>query len=254
MLTRLRSEAREMGWLGWTAYALDRTLARISRGKMRLWALAFYVQPVPRKPMLAPARNAKLRVGLVCAGELPASAFMRPPAAIDSRFREGSVCVAARSDGNLAGYMWLHSGRLRERMFACDFEALPTGRACWDYDFEIFPRYRLARTFARLWDEAFRLLRERGIENTVSWIHCSNLPSRRAHERMGAHQAGWLILLDIFGYRFGLQSNTPFLRFAGPSRRLHVTVQAAPAESRPERLGDEVVAEECAGKSSANLH
>src|SRR5690606_18647657 len=68
-LARLRAEAREMGGLGWTAYVLDRSLARVSRGRARLWALAFYAQPVPGKPILPPARNSKLRVGLVSEGE-----------------------------------------------------------------------------------------------------------------------------------------------------------------------------------------
>lgn len=149
--------------------------------------------------------------------------------------------------------MWLHFGRLRERMFACDFEALPVGRACWDYDFEIMPRYRLGRTFARLWDEAFRILRQRGIANTVSWIHYANLTSRRAHERMGARQAGWLFLLDVAGFKIALQSNKPYVRLARPSRRLRVTVQAAAGESHAAGAGRVGYSDNESGEASAHL-
>jgi len=215
-----------MGVAGWCSYKLDRLLAKASRGRMRLWVLCLYLQPVPSGPLLTPQRQTNLRFGVVTAAEISASEFKRPKAAIDSRFERGSVCVAGRTDKGIAGYLWLHFGRLRERMFACDFEGLPAGRTCWDYDLEIAPQYRLGRTFARLWDETFRVLRERGIAHTASWIHCANLSSRRSHERMGATQAGWLILLDVFGFKMALASSRPFLRFAGPGKRIYIPVQA----------------------------
>src|SRR5690606_38254268 len=113
-----------------------------------------------------------------------------------------------------------------ERMFDCDFEGLPAGRTCWDYDLAIAPQYRLGRTFVRLWDETFRVLRERGVTNTGSWIHYANRTSRRSHERMGAIPVGWLILLDIFGFKGMLTSSRPFLRFAGPEKRIYAPVHA----------------------------
>lgn len=215
-----------MGVTGWCSYKLDRLLAKASRGRIRLWVLCLYLQPVPSRPLLAPPRHTNLRFGIVTAAEISASEFKRPKAAIDSRFERGSVCVAGRTDQGVAGYLWLHFGRLRERMFACDFEGLPAGRTCWDYDLEIAPQYRLGRTFARLWDETFRVLRERGIAHTASWIHCANLASRRSHERMGATRVGWLILLDVFGFKMALASSRPFLRFAGPGKRIYIPVQA----------------------------
>lgn len=215
-----------MGVAGWCGYKLDRLLSKASRGRVRLWVLCLYLQPVPSRSLLAPQRQTNLRVGIVSAAEISASDLKRPKAAIDSRFEQGSICVAGRTEKGLAGSLWLHYGRLQERMFACDFEGLPAGRTCWDYDLEIAPQYRLGRTFARLWDETFRVLREHGIAHTASWIHCANRPSRRSHERMGATQVGWLILLDLFGFKAVLASSRPFLRFAGPRKRIYIPVQA----------------------------
>ena len=156
--------------------------------------------------MLAPARGAVV-VREIRAGELDPELFERPPGAVDERFASGSRCIAACDGDRLAGYMWLHCGALRERLVDCDFEALPNERAWWDYDLEVMPKYRLGRTFARLWDAAFAMMRENGIEHSVSWILWSNTDSVRAHERMGARKVGWLILLDAFGLKIGLQSS-----------------------------------------------
>jgi hypothetical protein len=232
---RLRDDLREMGLAGWASYSLDRLLARLTGRRVRFWALQFYAQPVPKEPLLAPARASKLKVGLIEVGDVPSALFERPRGAVEKRFQDGSLCVAARSGEAVAGYMWLHFGRLKERMFICDFEAVPTTTACWDYDFEVLPPYRLGRTFVRLWDEAFRILRERGIETTVSWILLSNRASARAHERMGARPAGWLVLLTWAGYGLAVQPRAPFLRLARPGRRLHVQVDGAAALLRGEK-------------------
>lgn len=238
LLAEWRGALREMGVVGGCGYKIDRLLSRMSRGRVRLWMMCLYAQPVPSRPLLAPVRQPRLRIGVVAPGEIPAREFRRSEAAIESRFRQGSICIAGRTDEGMAGYLWLHFGRLPERMFACDFEALPANRTCWDYDLEIEPRYRLGRTFARLWDEAFRLLRERGITSTVSWIHCANGTSRRSHERMGATRVGWLVLLDVFGYKTALASIRPFLRFAGPGKRIYVPVQASVERAGAKAHGD----------------
>lgn len=222
--------------------ALDLALARLSRGRVRLWALRFYLQPVPERPLLAPARNSRIRIGLLGRNEIDTALFERPQGAIEERFDSGSECIAALDEGRLAGFMWLHFGPLRERMFACDFEPFPPESVCWDYDFEIAPHYRLGRTFARLWDEAFRLLRDRGVRGSVSWVHFWNLESQRAHERMGAQPVGWLLMLDVFDFKLALQSGRGGIRFVPRGRRMLVRVDAdaAPtAAHRPERAGQE---------------
>ena len=235
-LKGLRTDIRQMGVAGWMLYATDRLLDRVTRGRARLWAFRFYAQPVPVRPMLSPSQSTKLRVGKLAPDEIDPLCFDRPAGAIEERFAAGSTCIAALDAQELAGFMWLHFGTLRERLLACDFEPVPAGQTCWDYDFEVLPRFRLGRTFARLWDEAYRLLRDRGVAASVSWIAFPNLASQRAHARMGAQRVGWLIVLDVYGCKFSAQSSRPFVRITPSRRRLHVRVCAnLPLEDIPTR-------------------
>lgn len=229
MLRRIRIDIRNMGVLGWILYSSDRVLDRFSLGRMRLWAFRFYAQPIPEHSMLPVSHRGRISIGRVMPGEIDSRLFERPAGAIEERFQAGSICVAAQREEELAGFMWLHFGALKERLVECDFEPTPAGRTCWDYDLEVFPHYRLGRTFARLWDETNRLLRNRGVEASVSWISFWNLTSRRAHMRMGAQPIGWMGMLDLFGWKVALQSRWPFLRLARPGRRLHVVVNATKA-------------------------
>ena len=225
-LQRLRVDIRGMGGMGWTLYASDRLLDRVSRGRVRLWAFRFFAQPVPARSMLSHSGKTKLRISPINAGDIRSECFNRPAGAVEERFLDGSTCIAAVDGEELAGFMWLHFGRLQERLLACDFEPFPRGRTCWDYDLEVLPRFRLGRTFARLWDEAYKLLREHNVEASVSWIAFSNRSSQRAHERMGARPVGWLIAFEMYGWKLAIQSAWPFIHLALPRQRIHVRVNA----------------------------
>lgn len=226
-LEEFRSDIRTMGIAGWAFYLADRVLDRISRGRARLWVFRFYAQAVPLRPMLPAGRNTRLRVGPLAEGSIDPALFGRPLGAIEERFRAGSVCIAALDEGQLAGFMWLHFGRLRERLLECDFEALPSGRTCWDYDLEVTPRYRLGRTFARLWDEANRLLRDRGVAASVSWVTFWNLASQHAHERMGARRLGWVGVVELFGLKLAVCSEKPLVQCALPRHRLYIPIDVS---------------------------
>lgn len=228
----IRDDIRAMGKLGWFLHAFDRALRKLTCNHARLWSFRFYAQPVSGQRMLPPATGTKIVVRTLEPAEIDAEQFERPPGVIERRFEDGSVCIAALDRGSLAGFMWLHFGQLRERLLDCDFEAVPSGRSCWDYDFEIKPKYRLGRTFARLWDEAHQLLRDRGIEASVSWIAFSNQGSQRAHERMGARRVGWLIVFELRGIKLALSSIAPYLHAAGRGHRLYFPVDATPVLAR----------------------
>ena len=226
-LEEFRADIRAMGLAGWFLYGVDRALNRISRGRMRLWAFWFYAQTIPPRPLLVANRSGKIQVGPLADGAIDLALFDRPPGAIEERFAAGSVCIAVIDGEKLAGFMWLHFGKFREYMLECDFEPLPPALACWDFDLEISPEYRLGRTFARLWDEANRLLRERGVAVSVSWVKVGNLASQRAHQRMGALRLGWLAVLDLFGLKLAARSAWPFMAIALPGRRLSIQVDAS---------------------------
>lgn len=216
--------------LGRASYFADRALERGSGGKARLHAMWFYSQPVP--PARAPASEAPGTTGRagtpratgsivvrgLRAGEIDEAAFQRPPGIVAARFRAGSECIGALRGDELLGYAWIESAAVDELLVRAVFEPSPRGRVAWDYDVWIAPKHRLGRVFARLWEATHDMLRERGVEATVSWIAMRNEASIRAHERMGARRVGWAVFLAIGRLQLTLASVRPFVHVGWPGR------------------------------------
>ncbi|MDT3680106.1 MAG: GNAT family N-acetyltransferase [Burkholderiaceae bacterium] len=227
----IAADIRAMGSAGWMVYETDRALGLLSRGRAGLHVLRFYAQPVPEKELVPRRANDSFLIHAVSRDTVPESAFQRPSGAIAQRFDDGSTCIAALKGDELAGFMWLQPGILRERIVRCRFHALPSTRVEWDYDFYIHPRHRLGRLFARLWDTAFLHLRERGIVATVSWVHLHNRPSSNAHARLGATPIGWAMFVVMFGHQVMITSMRPKFAYSRPGRTLDLFVHAgAPAD------------------------
>ena len=223
--------ARLVAGLGRASYLADRAFERATGGRARLHAMWFYSQPVPAAGVIGPSTSRSatataaptrsvgtIVVRRVAAGEIDEAKFQRPVGVVTARFAAGSECVAALRDGELLGYAWLDFVAVDEIMVRAVFEPAPLGRAAWDYDVWIAPKYRLGRVFSRLWDEAHALLRARGVEATLSWIAMRNDASIRAHERMGAHRVGWAAFLVLGPVQLTLASVRPFVHVAWPGR------------------------------------
>lgn len=203
-------DIKRIGFTGWSSYVLDRALAKISGQRVRLSALWFYAQPVQSIPKIDHRATDRIQVKVAERDEVPDGSFGRPPGAIAERFEQGSVCIAATKDGELAGFMWLQFDALRERLLRCDFVPSPHGTVSWDFDLYVAPQYRLGRTFGRLWSRAKEILVERGVQTTVSWIAFDNASSQRAHERMGARRVGWALILTAWALQVTLSSCHPY--------------------------------------------
>lgn len=235
-MRRVRSIAadiRAMGSAGWIVYAVDRALGLLFPGQAGFHVLRFYAQPVPGKELIQKRAKDSFSVGMIGRDTVPESAFERPSGAIGQRFDDGSICIAARKGGELAGFMWLQPGILRERIVRCRFHALPSDRVEWDYDFYIHPRHRLGRLFARLRDAAFLNLRERGIVATLSWVHLHNRASSNAHARLGATPIGWAMFLVIFRHQVMITSMRPKFAYAAPDRTPDLFVHAGSKAGDP---------------------
>lgn len=221
------NDIRRIGLLGWLAYAVDRALSSLSAGRVRLTSLWFYAQPVHLIPTVASRESDRIEVRVVAQEDIPESAYGRPPGAVPERFSQGSICIAAVNGPELAGFMWLEFESLRERLVRCDFVPTPRGKTCWDFDFFVVPKYRLGRTFGRLWSHAKAYLAERGVETTLSWIAFDNAPSQRAHERMGARRVGWAVILTAGALQLVVTSNRPYFDLRlGKARRTRLAVEA----------------------------
>lgn len=206
----LIDDVRRIGLAGWSSYALDRTLGKVSRQRVRFSALWFYAQPVQSIPKIDKRATDRIQVKVAERDDVPDGVFGRPPGAIAERFEQGSVCIAAMKDGELVGFMWLQFDVLRERLARCDFVPAPLGTVSWDFDLYVAPSFRLGRTFGRLWSHARQFLSERGVATTVSWIAFDNAASQRAHERMGARRVGWALVLTAWTLQVTLSSCQPY--------------------------------------------
>jgi len=207
---RVLRDLRTFGILGLAFYWLERTFARAFADRVHLQGLWFYSQPVASEPLVGLGADGAIQVKQIFLGDLPVETFGRPPGAIEERFQDGSVCLAALRGEELAGFMWLKFGALRERLFRCTFEPEPQPSVAWDYDFFVAPKFRLGRTFARLWDEANRKLRDKGVHHTGSWVAFTNRASVRAHERLGARCVGWAVVLTAWQFQLVAASVRPY--------------------------------------------
>ena len=118
-----------------------------------------------------------------------------PAEILERRFRQPTRCLGAFQNGRFVGYMWLCFGPYEEDEVRCTFVPQPATEAAWDFDMYVFPGDRLGLGFARLWDEANRYLRERGVRFSCSRVSRYNTASRRAHEHFAWKRLGRALYL-----------------------------------------------------------
>jgi hypothetical protein len=198
---------------------LARLLRRLLPGRARLVKYVYWAQPVPAQPLM-PARRTAATIGLLRRGDAELAQIPRDARLVDLRLANGDICLGAVRDGQLIGYMWLSIGPYEEDEVRARFEPAPEGRAAWDYDIFLVPEERGGLLFARLWDAAYGLLRERGYRWCISRISAFNLASSASQERMGARRLGWGMFIVLFGCQLMLSSIRPFCHLTlGGSRR-----------------------------------
>lgn len=192
MQTRLPLTIRQLGLPDACWYALARALAVASRGRWSLYKYRFVAQPVRDRPLCG-GRGRRIDVRSAGPGLDPAQ-FQRRPEVIGQRFAQGAQCLAAYVAGRLAGYLWYCLGAYQEDEVRARFVPA-TPDAAWDFDVQVFGEHQLGFAFARLWDEANRRLRERGVRWSLSRISAFNPGSRGVHARLGAVHIGSAVFL-----------------------------------------------------------
>jgi hypothetical protein len=152
--------------------------------------------------------------------------FPPPLAVIRSRYKQDAICLVAFEESSLVGYLWLLLGPYEEDEVRCRFIPMPEGKAAWDFDVYVFSRYRLGIGFLRLWDEANRYLRERGIEWTMSRISAFNAVSFASHRKLGARVVGHAVFVVLGPCQLALTTVFPFVHLSvgtrnGPGIRVY---------------------------------
>jgi hypothetical protein len=130
------------------------------------------------------------------------ASFPRPAEVNAQRFADGSECYVAWVKGQFAGHIWIARGRYVEDEVRCVYEIADPATGVWDYDVYVEPRLRLGRTMARLWRAVDDDLAARGVRWSFSRINRFNSGSMRAHQRLGATQAGAVTAFPVGGWQF----------------------------------------------------
>ena len=201
----LRELVRRVGAVNAVLFVMSRALERVTRGRARFVKYYFMAQPVPRDP--APSTRSKgIVVEEVMVGDPRLDLFERPARELARRFAGSSRCFAAWQGETLTGFLWFTDRHYDEDEVRCTFRVSPADRAVWDLDVHVMPRFRLGRTFALLWDNAFAAMRSRGVRWTLSRVSAFNADSIRAHQRLGARRTGWAFFFLFGSFQFTLTS------------------------------------------------
>jgi hypothetical protein len=142
------------------------------------------------------------------------------------RADQGAVCFSAFKGEEIIGCLWLCLTPYQEDEVRCRFHPMPPGGSTWDFDVYLRPEHRSGLGFARLWDEANRFLRQRGIAASWSRISAFNPGSLAAHARLGAKVVGKATFLRLGTCQLMLASMPPYFhlslrRSEMPSIRLY---------------------------------
>ena len=213
---------REFGFAAGALYALNLVLRRISP-RLGLFVYELMVQPITGRPLL-PANLAKnLTFAVIGRGHpdidlMPARADIKA-----SRFDQGAVCLGAYRKDRLIGYVWFCMRCYEEDEVRCTYELAEPEHSVFDFDLYVLPEHRMGIGFMAIWHGANAYLHERGVRYTFSRMTRFNLPSRRAHARLGAKCAARAVFIQAWRLEVMLASALPCVALTwGTSRRARV--------------------------------
>jgi hypothetical protein len=225
MLQKLTALFKEFGFFAGLLYISDRFLANISP-HLRLYFYEIMVQPI-HKESLIPARLTKnLEIREIKRGDpevelMPARADIK-----EARFEQNAVCLGAFQKGKFIGYMWFCSYAYEEDEVRCSFLLSPVDEAVFDFDFYLFPEYRMGLGFIGMWSGANKFLSDRGIKYTFSRLTRTNIASRRAHSHLGWKCVGQTLFLQAWRLQFMAATIFPYFHLSfGKSRRVQLKLR-----------------------------
>ncbi len=206
---RIAAPFRDFGALAGLLYATDRVLSMFS-SRLRLYVYELTAQPVTDKPLLPRRFTSKIAIREIRAGDPAIARMPVRPEVMAERWRAQATCLAAFKDSALIGYMWFCSPSYDEDEVRCTYRVAPEGSAVFDFDFYLFPEYRLGLAFAALWNGANQFLNERGVRYTFSRLTRFNLASRQAHRHFNLKLVGRALFLKAWQVEFMLATIRPF--------------------------------------------
>lgn len=211
MVESVKSTVRSLGFTNGTLYLLGRALQVLSSGRWRLIRYYLVAQQV-QKPFVAVCRPSETDKVLEITSLNPIlEHFPRPRHVIEGRFKNNHVCLAASNKQEFSGFLWFARGGYDEDEVYCHFVLASPDTTVWDFDVYVEPRFRLGRTFARLWDAANERLSSNGIEWSISRISAFNKQSMQSHGRFGIRRLHVLTFVCFGRLQIGVMSCRPHL-------------------------------------------
>lgn len=175
---------RQLGPVNGALYAVAALLRRISRDRILMFRYILVAQPVLADGMPSLRAGGSTQIRVANRSDPIVSEFPRSAPVVIKRFEDGATCLVAEVKGQFAGYLWLAFESYEEDEVRCRYELKSPAVSAWDFDVYVKPEYRMGRTFARLWEAAFRELASRGVRWTFSRISAFNPASLASHDRM----------------------------------------------------------------------
>ena len=213
MLARLTSPFREFGLFAGLVYSVDRAFQRLSPS-LRLYFYELLLQPIPEAPLLPSGLSKAVEMREILPGAPEIARMPARPEIKESRFRQNAICLGAFQKNQFIGHIWFCFGSYDEDEVRCTF-VLPEGnQAVFDFDLYLFPEYRMGLGFVGIWNGAAEFLRSRGIKCSFSRLTRFNLPSRRAHDRLGSQCVGRVLVLRMWVVEFLVATVSPYLHLS----------------------------------------
>ena len=207
---RITGPFREFGVGAGVLYLIDRLLRRISP-RLALYAYEFMAQPISAGPQLPANLTKSLSFQDIDENHTDTKRMPVRPDVLAARFAQGARCLGAYRKGELLGYMWWCSGVYEEDEVRCTYALADRGHAVFDFDFYVFPEYRMGIAFLAVWHGANEVLHARGITCTFSRMTRFNLASRRAHTRLGARCIGRALFVQVANLQAMLSDIRPYI-------------------------------------------
>lgn len=228
MLQKVKSLFNDLGWAGACLYSLSKIIEKLLPHS-RLIYYHIAVQPIPSSPVLAPHRGKNFEFRILVEEDELLKSLPRPKNVIESRFQQGSICLAATLKKQLVGCIWLQIGRYREDEVRSIFTPA-SNEISWDYDVYVCESQRMGFLFTKLWDEAAKYLQSRNVRFTASRISGFNIQSLNSHRRLGAITVQNIVYLVFGPLQVTISSKRPWCHLSMSDNNPPVILVAKPSD------------------------
>ncbi|MEO7761041.1 MAG: N-acetyltransferase [Casimicrobiaceae bacterium] len=226
MFKRVLSPLQEFGIAAGGIYLLNRLLSALSP-HLRLYLYELMIQPVGAEPLLPARRRASFAIREILPGDPELVRMPVRPEVMAARRAQNATCLGAfNGAGAMIGYLWFCKNVYEEDEVRCTFVLEQPEQSVFDFDFYLFPEYRMGTGFLALWNGAYDVFRQLGIRHTFSRMTRFNTASRRAHRRLGARRVAVVLFAKAWRVELMLATIFPYVHLSGAdSKRVRLTLQ-----------------------------